>query len=521
MTTTIADQQIVWGAYARLSRKKPSGRKGQRGRWRNPDQSVERQVRLIRAYADEHGLTLPDGLIFVDNGRSGWQKPGGPPPYRPRWNAMIAAGKAGEFGGLLTWKLDRFARNPRDGEDLADLRVLLDGPSTGRMDLRTAHGLSTFRKQVENAANLSHETSEKVRAAFADMLEAGYRIGGSGRLFGFEILSLAELDDDGTEDGGEPRLTAPAAVVREDEAEVIRELARRLLDGETVQAMADDLNTRGIPTTRGGRWAPRNLSRTLGNPLYGGNLAYRGETIGRLANVEPILDAETYDAVQAKLGARKRGRRVSGRYPLSGVLICASPACPKDGTGTMAGYPRSGGQRAYICPPANGGCGQSVLAAPVEAMVRDEVLPAMARVEAREAMRAADATQDAQREKLARLLADLDADMAEIEDKRVTTPRGMVRVRERHDRNLARLAARYAAAERELDELGPAAAPAPPLPKLTVEDWDDPEITPAAEKAAIIRRIGLRVTILPSTRRQGASRLPFDTGRVSITGPGD
>src|SRR5262249_27562113 len=153
-----------------------------RGRYRNPDESVDRQIRLIKAYADKHELNLPDHLIFVDNGRSGWQKPGGPPPYRPRWNDMIAAGKAGEFGGLLTWKLDRFARNPRDGEDLADLRVVLDGPSTGRMDLRTAHGLSTFRKQVENAANLSHETSEKVRTAFADMLEAGYRIGGSGRL---------------------------------------------------------------------------------------------------------------------------------------------------------------------------------------------------------------------------------------------------------------------------------------------------------------------------------------------------
>jgi hypothetical protein len=511
-TTTTADQQIAWGAYARLSRKKPTGRRGQRhrGRWRDPDESVERQVRLIRAYAGEHGLNLPDHLIFVDNGRSGWQKPGGPTPVRPDWNRMIAAGKAGEFGGLLTWKLDRFARNPRDGEDLADLRVVLDGPSTGRMDLRTAHGLSTFRKQVENAANLSHETSEKVRAAFTDMLENGYRVGGSGRLFGFEVLSLAELDGDDGEDG------APAAVVREDEAEIVRELARRLLDGETVQAMAGDLNARGITTTRRGRWAPQNLSRTLGNPLYGGHLAYKGETIGRLANVEPILDAETYDAVQAKLGARKRGRRVSGRYPLSGVLTCGNPACPKGGAGTMAGYPRSGGQRAYICPPANGGCGRSVLAAPVEAIVRDRVLAELADAERLERMRAADATLDAQREKLAGLLADLDADMAEIEDKRVSTPRGMTRLRERHERNLAALAARYQATERELDELGPAAATAPPLPVMTAEDWEAPTTT-AARKAAVIRRLGLRIAILPRTRAQGASRLPFDTGRVKIT----
>jgi hypothetical protein len=401
--------------------------------------------------------------------------------------------------------------------------VLLDGPSTGRIDLRTAHGLSTFRKQVENAANLSHETSEKVRAAFDDMLASGYRIGGSGRLFGFVVLSLAEFDGDGygdedDEDGG---LTGPAAVVREDEAEIVRELARRLLDGETVQAMADDLNARGITTTRRGRWAPRNLSRTLGNPLYGGHLAYKGEILTTkagdpvmLANVEPILDKDTYDAVQAKLGARKRGRRVTGKYPLSGVLTCGNPACPKGGTGTMAGYPRSGGQRAYICPPANGGCGRSVLAAPVEAIVRDRVLAELADAERLERIRAADATLDAQREKLTRLLADLDADMAETEAKRASTPRSATRLRDQHDRNLATLAARYQATERELDELGPAAAPAPPLPPITAEQWE--KDTPAAAKAAYIRRLGLRVTILPPTRAQGASRLPFDIGRVKI-----
>src|SRR5438045_4115686 len=100
-----ADSDITWGAYARLSRKKPAGRKGQRhrGRWRDPDESVDRQIRLIRAYADEHGLNLPEHLIFSDNGRSGWQKPGGSPPVRPDWDRMIAAGKAGEFAGLLTW----------------------------------------------------------------------------------------------------------------------------------------------------------------------------------------------------------------------------------------------------------------------------------------------------------------------------------------------------------------------------------------------------------------------------------
>ena len=220
--TRIADQDIVWGSYERLSRLKSASRRRQRqrGRYRNPDESVERQRRLIRGHADERGLDLLAELMFRDNGRSAWE--GKDNRGRDGWDAMLAAGRAGKFGGLLVWKLDRFARNVRDGEDLIDLGVLVDGPDTGRIDLRTAHGKSVFRKQIESATHASNETSEKVRAAFADMLASGYRVGGSGRLFGFEILSLAELDGGGYYGGGgdldgdEPALTGPAAVVRED-----------------------------------------------------------------------------------------------------------------------------------------------------------------------------------------------------------------------------------------------------------------------------------------------------------------
>ena len=510
----MSDPDITWGAYVRLSRLKSSSRRRHRGRHLNPDASVQRQLRLIRAYADEHGLSLPDELVYRDNGQSAWT----PGNRRDRdWDRMLADGKAGRFGGLLVWKLDRFARNIRDGEDLIDLGVLADGPDTGRIDLRTSHGKSMFRKQIEAATNSSNETSDKVRAAFADMVASGYRVGGSGRLFGFEILSRATPDDDGYdgEDDGdhEEGLTGPAAIVREAEAEVIRELARRLLANETVQSMADDLNARGITTTRRGPWEPRNLSRTLGNPLYGGHLAYKGEIIGRLANVEAILDTETYDAVQAKLGARRRGRKATGRYPLTGVMACGNPACARKGT--MAGVTRSGGGRAYICavPGKVRGCGMSVIAVPVEEMVRDAVLAELANAERLERMRAADTALDEQRGKLRGLLGDLDADMAETEGKLRDIPRAMTRRREQVGRNLAAMEARYEATARELDGLGPAAAPAPPLPPMTAAMW---EITPAAEQAAFIRRLGLRITIKPPTRAQGTSRLGFETGRVEI-----
>ena len=339
---------------------------------------MERQLALIRAYAAERGLHLDEELVFRDNGRSAWQKPGGPPPHRPRWDAMIAAGRAGRFGGLLTWKIDRFARNTRDGADLADLGVLLDGPESGAD--RPAHrGRAGEVPQPDRGgAQRLARASEKVEAAFADMLASGYRVGGSGRLFGFEMLSQAEIDwgwDD--EDG---RFAGPAAVVREDEAEIIGSWPGGCWPGETVQAMADWLNERGITTTRGGEWEPRNLSRTLGNPLYGGQLAYKGQIVGRLANVEPIMDGGTYEAVQAKLTGRRRGRRGRG-VPAVRVAVCGNPACGRQGhdVGAKAGPGRPGvvcarptavrpvchrpgrGEDAECragCPGRRGGCGR-------------------------------------------------------------------------------------------------------------------------------------------------------------------
>ena len=344
--TRIADQDIVWGSYERLSRLKSASRRRQRqrGRYRNPDESVERQRRLIRGHADERGLDLLAELMFRDNGRSAWE--GKDNRGRDGWDAMLAAGKAGKFGGLLVWKLDRFARNIRDGEDLIDLGVLVDGPDTGRIDLRTAHGKSVFRKQIESATHASNETSEKVRAAFADMLASGYRVGGSGRLFGFEILSLAELDAAAIRRRRRSRRRRARAdrTGRRGPRDRSRDRARA---GPAAARRRDHASARRRPQrARHHDHARRSVERaqpvrTLGNPLYGGWLAYKGEIKTRLAGVEPIMDADTFDAVQAKLGARKRGRRQTGKYPLSGVLVCGNPACSR--RGTMAGYPRSGG----------------------------------------------------------------------------------------------------------------------------------------------------------------------------------
>ena len=224
----------------------------------------------------------------------------------------MLAGKRGELAGVLAYKLDRFARNVRDAEDLVDLGergVIVDGPNSGRIDCSTAHGKRTFREAAVQAAGESDNTSERVRDALAERAAGGLLLGG-GRLYGFKVLSAGREDEDDVDARQEPA-----------EVAIIREAARRMLAGEHLAAIAADLNERGVTTVRGGQWASRNLGRMLGSPRYGGYSTLNGEVVGRAAGA-PVLDADTYAQVQAVLAGRKRGKRATGLWPLTGVLQC-------------------------------------------------------------------------------------------------------------------------------------------------------------------------------------------------------
>ena len=79
--------------------------------------------------------------------------------------------------------------------------------------------------------------------------------------------------------------------------------------------------------------------------------------------------------MQAKLGARKQGRKPVGMHLLTGALHCGNPECER--RGTMTGFIRwETGQRRYICQRRGAvpGCGMTIAAEPVEAIVGDKVI---------------------------------------------------------------------------------------------------------------------------------------------------
>ena len=372
------------------------------------------------------------------------------------------------------------------------------GPNSGRIDLSTAEGRQRFRQAAVQAAAESDNTHERVRDALAERVANGLLLG-SGRLYGFKVLSEEREEDDDVDARIEPA-----------EAEVIREAAKRLLAAEPLAHIAADFNDRGLVTVRGGQWNARNLGRMLAAPRYGGYAVMHGTVTGRVAG-EPVLDGDTYAEVQGLLAGRRRGRRESGRWPLTGVPRCGNPDCGRAGRG-MAGRTetrtRADGtsSRQYTCPRSNGGCGMAVLAEPVEERVRVRVLAdladddELAELAGRErALNDEKAAAAAEVERLEGMLAGLEAKLA-AETIREHAYEAAKAVYDRRIRE----------AEVKRDAIT-APGRGGKLRPMTGAEYDR---LAAAERRALIGRLHLEVTVLPL--RPGGLRNRFDPERVQI-----
>jgi len=292
-------------------------------RLRDKDQtSTPAQVASCRAVLGERGL--PVGEVWVDPGKSAWD----PKVYRDGWEAMMARLESGEAGGVIVYDLERFARQLADGERLvrAAERGLVVLDSEGSYDLRKPGDKKNFRNAIVSAEYYSDLLKVKTRRGKAAKAREG-RVD-KRRSFGFE--------PDGV-------------TVREDEAAIIRDHARRLLAGETQDSLITELNERGVPSVRGAKWGYTTFRQIMTRPRNIGLIVHNGEAIGPILDADgspgkPILDQLTHDRLVAEYSRRSRGRPYSKKYTLTGVATCGE--CGAGLSGRPVG---NAGRKQYWC----------------------------------------------------------------------------------------------------------------------------------------------------------------------------
>jgi site-specific DNA recombinase len=361
------------GVYVRIS----DDRTGQRA-------GVTRQTDDCLGLAERRGWQVVE--VYEDNDLSAY---GGKP--RPGYLRMLEDIKAGRLEGVVVWHLDRLHRHPKELEeffevcDAAGVRALAS--VTGDVDLGSDDGRFHARILGAVARKESDDKSRRIRRQREELARSGRAGGGGTRPFGFE---------------------ADRVTVREGEAWLIREAARRVLAGESLLGVCRDWQTWGVETPAGGHWRSSTLKRMLISPRVAGLREHRGAVVAE-AEWPAIVEPDAYQRLRVILTDPARSKfRGDGvrRYVLSGIAFCG--LCGN----RLYARPRGDGRRCYVCAsgPNFGGCGKiRALADPLEEHVAEAMFAALDTPLLTRAIRAQDDADDDTAQLLGQLRVDEEA----------------------------------------------------------------------------------------------------------------
>ena len=276
------------------------------------DTSIEDQVRDIEDYCRLNNLRIVK--VYADRHLTGTSD------KRPQFQQMMKDAAHGRWAFVVVWKTDRFARNRYDSATYKfrlkryGVRVLSakesipDGPE-GILLESVLEGSAEYY-----SANLAQNIKRGMRS---NALEC--KVNNGSMPFGYCK-------------GEDGRFAVVPA-----EAEVVREIFRKVADGVPFVEISNDLNGRGIRTKKGGLWGKNSFHAMLKNEAYAG--VYRYSDIRVEGGVPAIVEKSLFLEVGQKLKTKKnpQGRhRENGEYMLTGKLfcgLCGSPMVGVAGTG--------------------------------------------------------------------------------------------------------------------------------------------------------------------------------------------
>ena len=282
--------------------------------------SPDSQMEKIREYAAKNGLLLLSEYIFHDDGISGRAA-----EKRPGFQQMIATAKdpSHPFDVIIVWKFSRFARNQEESifyKSILRSKCKVDVVSVSEPLIAGPFG-SLIERIIEWMDEFySVRLSEEVKRSMTVNAKNG---------------SLQATPSFGY------RVENRQLVIVPEEAEIIREIFRRFISGDAMFRIAKDLSSRGIRTHRGNPFENRTIDYILNNPVYLGKLRWTptGRTRRNFKNEdsiiadalhEPIIDAETWDAAQARCAELKKSYKRYGKpsserkHWLCGVVRCSA-----------------------------------------------------------------------------------------------------------------------------------------------------------------------------------------------------
>ena len=243
--------------------------------------------------------------------------------------ALLYACRTGSIDYVLTKSISRFSRNTTDClklvRELLSLNISVffekENIDTGPMDSELILSMLSSMTQDE-----SESISKNVKWTVRKRIEAG------AFKFGYPPYGYTK-DDDGN------------LIINPTEAEVVRLIFSSVLSGMGTYKIAQMLESKGVPTRKGGKWSGSTVNGILVNEKYYGaavfQKTYTDSSFRRHNNHgevdifyaedhhEPIISREVFDKVQLILqkhieehNIEKDIGKYQKKYPFSGRIIC-------------------------------------------------------------------------------------------------------------------------------------------------------------------------------------------------------
>lgn len=275
------------------------------------EESIEDQIRECRQFAARNGIKIVD--IYTDEALTGKTD------HRPGFQKMIKDSAKGKFSMVITYKVDRFARNRYDSAMYkAKLKkngvrvvyakeVIPDGPE-GIILESVLEGYAEYY-----SANLAQNI---LRGLEGNAMKC--------KTNGVRVLGYEKTPDDFYE--VDP-IMAPVVL------QIFQDFDR----GVSQKDIVADLNARGLKTTRGGAFNKNSLVRILRNRKYVGEYRYRDIMVPD--GMPAIIPVALFESVQHKLDRGGRAPAHSWKvadYILTTKLFCGEcgePMVGRAGTG--------------------------------------------------------------------------------------------------------------------------------------------------------------------------------------------
>lgn len=276
--------------------------------------------------------------IFADEGISGTQT-----KKRTEFNRMIRLCKNKKIDLIICKSASRFARNTVDClENVRLLKSLGIGVIFEKENLNTLTMTSEF--MIALYGSFAQAESESISKNVSMGVQMAFR---EGKVrYQYKNWLGYKKGDDGTPE------------IIPEEAETVKFIYKKFLDGYATKEIADMLNTNGITTARGvSDWQANAVCRILRNEKYTGDaLLQKTYTVDCITHKHKknngeramylvtdchpaIIDRDMFNLVQQELARRNSKRKVSSKttteqgkysskYALTELLICGECGTP-------------------------------------------------------------------------------------------------------------------------------------------------------------------------------------------------